>query len=84
MPKHASLSLRGIAVLCLIALAGCAGNQVSRSGEKIAAGTAVGAVTGTAITVATGGCVPCGAAIGGAAGAGAGYFYHWLNRTPGR
>jgi len=71
-----------LAILCLLALGAC--QSTSLAGERIAVGTAVGATAGTVATVATGGCIPCGAAIGAGAGAGAGYVYHFFNRTPGR
>ena len=74
--------LRVCAVLGLLSLGACSG--MSTSGQRILVGTAIGAAAGTAATVATAGCVPCGIAIGAGAGAGAGYIYHFFNRTPGR
>lgn len=70
------------AVMCLLSLGGC--STFSTAGERITVGTAVGATTGTVATVMTGGCIPCGAAIGAGAGAGAGYIYHFFNRQRGR
>lgn len=61
--------------LCLIilaALAGCA--DMSRQEQRVVSGAAAGTAIGAAGTVLTGGCVACGAAIGGAVGAGTGYI----------
>ena len=60
-----------ILVLGLFAVTGCAdmSNQQQRMLTGAAAGTAVGALG----TVMLGGCVACGAAIGGVVGTGAGY-----------
>lgn len=74
----------GLVLLCLMALGACSTTESGHTGTNIVVGTAIGAVTGTAATVLTGGCIPCGAAIGGASGAGAGYIYDWANRVPGR
>jgi len=46
---------------------------MSTQSQRILSGGAIGAASGTAITVITGGCVACGAAVGGAVGAGVGY-----------
>lgn len=62
---------KAVLVLGLIGLTGCS-NLTPREQRMVtgaAAGTAVGAL-GTAMT---GGCVACGAAIGGVAGTGIGY-----------
>jgi osmotically inducible lipoprotein OsmB len=74
----------GLAALCLMTLGACSTAESGHTENNIIIGTAVGATTGTVATVVTGGCIPCGAAIGGASGAGAGYVYDWLNRQPGR
>jgi len=71
-------SLKAIAVLGLIALASCSGmnDTQQRTLSGGAAGTAIGAVG----TVMTGGCVACGAAIGGAVGAAGGYVYDQVQK----
>ena len=48
-------------------------DRLSTQSQRILSGGAIGAASGTAITVITGGCVACGAAVGGAVGAGVGY-----------
>jgi hypothetical protein len=75
----------GVALLSLFSLGACGTTTGAASARNILIPTAVGAATGTVVTVATAGCIPCGAAIGGAAGAGVGLIYDRLdNRTPGR
>jgi osmotically inducible lipoprotein OsmB len=69
-----------VLVLGLVALTGCSDltPQEQRMLTGAAAGTAVGAVG----TVMMGGCVACGAAIGGAAGTGVGYVMDQLHPEP--
>jgi osmotically inducible lipoprotein OsmB len=55
----------------MMALTACSG--MSDTQQRTVSGGAIGATVGTVGTVMTGGCLPCGAAIGGAVGAGAGY-----------
>ncbi len=59
------------AVALALALGGCA--NMNNTQQRTLSGGAIGAAGGAALTVLTGGCVWCGAAIGGAVGAGAGY-----------
>ena len=54
-----------------LGLAGCSG--MNQTQQKMLSGGAIGAAGGAAITALTGGCIWCGAAIGGAAGTAAGY-----------
>ena len=49
--------------------------------QKMLSGGAIGAVVGTVGTVITGGCIPCGTAIGGAVGVGAGYLIDQLDKN---
>ncbi len=60
-----------ICILGVLAITGCA--DMSRQEQRIVSGAAAGTAIGAAGTVLTGGCVACGAAIGGAVGAGTGY-----------
>lgn len=48
-------------------------SNMNSTEQSVLSGGAIGATVGTVGTLATGGCVACGAAIGGAVGAGAGY-----------
>ena len=59
------------ATLLLPLLAGC--SNLNHTEQRVLSGAAIGAGTGAAATVLTGGCIGCGAAIGGAVGAGSGY-----------
>jgi len=56
-----------------LALAGCSG--MSTTEQRVLSGGAIGAGVGVVGTVVTGGCVACGAVVGGAAGAAGGYIY---------
>ena len=59
------------ALVLSLGLAGCSG--MNETQQKMLSGGAIGAAGGAAITALTGGCIWCGAAIGGAAGTAAGY-----------
>ena len=61
----------GVIGLCLLSLTSCA--DMSPIQEKTLTGAAIGTAAGAVGTVITGGCFACGAAIGGAVGAGTGY-----------
>lgn len=62
----------------LLTLASCTGMDDTQ--QRVLSGGAAGAAIGTVGTVMTGGCVPCGAAIGGAAGAGTGYVLDQMDK----
>lgn len=62
-----------ILIASMLALSGCAG--MNDTEQRTLSGGAIGAGVGAVGTALTGGCVSCGAAIGGAVGAGAGYLY---------
>ena len=74
-----------IAAIALLGLTSCAGMDDTQ--QKMLSGGAAGAVIGTVGIAITGGCIPCGTAIGGVVGAGAGYLLEALDRntksTPG-
>jgi hypothetical protein len=64
----------GLALIALVSVtSGCA--NMNHTQQRMLSGSAIGAGVGAVGTVMTGGCVSCGAAIGAAAGAGAGYIY---------
>jgi len=71
----------GRTVLCasLLAMAGCA--NMDSQDQRMLSGGAAGTVIGAAGTVLTGGCVACGAAIGGAVGVGAGYVIDKMDKN---
>lgn len=56
----------------LLPMAAC--SDMTKTQQRTVSGGAIGATVGTVGTVMTGGCIACGAAIGGAVGAGAGYL----------
>lgn len=63
----------------LLALTAC--TNMNNTEQRTLSGGAAGAVVGTVGTVMTGGCVPCGAAIGGAVGAGTGYVIDQVEKN---
>ncbi len=73
-----SVSRFGLACIAVVALAGC--SNLSQTQQRTLSGGAIGAGVGTATTLVTGGCVSCGAAIGGVAGAAGGYIYDQVER----
>jgi osmotically inducible lipoprotein OsmB len=70
------------AVLGLLTLGAC--GTLTPSQQDTMAGTVAGAAAGTMSTVILGGCLPCGAAIGGAVGAGTGYAINQINKQIGQ
>jgi len=67
-----------LAVLALVSLTACSG--MNKTEQRVLSGAAIGAGVGTVGTAMTGGCVSCGAAIGTAVGAGAGYVVDHYNK----
>lgn len=59
-------------VLALVAVTGC--SDLTPREQRLLTGGAAGTTMGALTTTLTGGCIACGAAIGGVAGAGAGYI----------
>jgi len=76
-----SLKLLGKSVLVvgLLAMTGCA--DMTNQQQRMVSGGAAGAAIGAVGTVMTGGCVACGAAIGGAVGVGAGYVMDKIEKN---
>lgn len=68
----------GIVVISLFTLAAC--DNMNSTQQRMLSGGAAGAAIGAAGTVMTGGCVACGAAIGGAVGTGAGYVIDKMDK----
>lgn len=66
-----------LAAVMLSGLVAC--DNMSRGEQRVLSGAAIGTGVGVAGAAVTGGCVSCGAAIGAAAGAGAGYIIHRNN-----
>jgi len=68
----------GLLSLCLIGVGAC--SNLSDTQQRLLSGGAIGTTVGVIGTAATGGCIACGAAIGGAVGAGAGYAYDYFDK----
>jgi len=66
-----------IALLVLL-VAGC--SNMNSTEQRTLSGGAIGAGVGAVGTALTGGCVACGAAIGGAVGAGSGFLYDQVKK----
>jgi osmotically inducible lipoprotein OsmB len=69
----------GIALLCMLALGAC--DNMNSTQQRMVSGGAAGAAVGAVGTVMTGGCVACGAVIGGAVGTGAGYVIDKMDKN---
>jgi hypothetical protein len=69
MKAFATVSL----LVAALGLGAC--SNLNTTQERMLSGGAIGAGVGAVGTAVTGGCVTCGAAIGGAVGAGTGYLY---------
>jgi len=63
-----------------LSLGACAGMNATE--QRTLSGSAIGAATGAVVTVATGGCIICGTAIGAGAGALGGFIYDRVNPAP--
>ncbi len=70
-----------LALTGALALGACSGMNTTE--QRTLSGSAIGAVGGTVITAATGGCIICGAAIGAGVGALGGFIYDRANPTYG-
>jgi hypothetical protein len=84
MTQTQSLSILRASVMAvaLLGLTACTG--MNDTEQRTLTGGAGGAVIGTVGTVVTGGCIPCGAAIGGAVGAAGGYVYDQVEKSNGK
>ena len=67
-----------LAAMALVCLTACSG--MNKTEQRMLSGAAIGAGVGTVGTAMTGGCVSCGAALGTAVGAGAGYVVDRYNK----
>ncbi len=76
MRKHSVI----FSAIVVLLLSGC--SNMSDTQQRVLSGAGVGVASGAVVTVLTGGCVECGAAIGGAVGAAAGYVVDIVNKNP--
>ena len=72
--------LRRAAVITLLLGVSACSNMDDQQ-QKMVSGGAAGAVIGTVGTVMTGGCIPCGTAIGAAVGTAGGYVMHQMDKN---
>jgi hypothetical protein len=79
MNQTVSRAGKVIALMGLLALASCA--DMDEEQQKMLSGGAIGAVVGTVGIAITGGCIPCGTAIGGAVGVAAGYLIDQIDKN---
>jgi hypothetical protein len=74
---------RHLTILPLLALSfslvACTGMNTTQ--QRTLSGAGIGAGVGAAGTLLTGGCVACGAAVGGVVGAGGGYVYDQMKKN---
>lgn len=70
-------ALAGFAVIA--ALSGC--SSMDQTQQRMVSGGAIGATVGTVGIALTGGCIPCGTAIGGAVGVASGYLIDQLDSS---
>lgn len=78
MKTASSLVTRSLAIACVLSLAAC--SSMNTTQQRTLSGAGIGAGVGAVGTVMTGGCVTCGAVVGAAVGAGAGYVYDHSRR----
>lgn len=67
-----------VALVALLATTAC--SNMSTTQQRTVSGGAMGAGVGVVGTALTGGCIYCGALIGGAVGAGGGYLYDQVKK----
>ena len=79
MSSVRSLAQRSVLVVAILGLGAC--SNLDETQQKMLSGGAAGAAIGAVGTVITGGCVACGAAIGGVVGAGTGYVLDKMDKN---
>lgn len=70
-------SRTALLLVCLASLGAC--SNLTPKEQRMLSGAAIGTTAGALGTALTGGCVACGAAVGGAVGAGSGYAYDYFS-----
>ncbi|MDD3182436.1 MAG: hypothetical protein PHD48_06515 [Alphaproteobacteria bacterium] len=77
IPSTKNKAILAFSLVCLLGLGAC--SDLSTQQQRLLTGGAIGATAGALSIALTGGCVACGAAIGGAVGAGTGYLYDYID-----
>jgi osmotically inducible lipoprotein OsmB len=67
-----------VAIVVLLGMTSC--SDMNSTQQRTLSGGGIGAGVGAVGTVLTGGCVWCGAVVGGAVGAGGGYLYDQVKK----
>ncbi len=80
LPLPTAIRKSGLTLACVALLSLGACSDLSTTQQRTLTGGAIGATAGAVGIALTGGCVACGAAIGGAVGAGSGYLYDYLDK----
>lgn len=75
IPKRLGLLAMTVATLSLGAC-----SNLNTTQQRTLSGGAIGAGTGAVVTAVSGGCVSCGAVVGGAVGAAGGLIYDQMNK----
>ena len=78
MTRTQSTMRAGALLIGVLALTAC--DNMNSTQQRMVSGGAAGAAIGAVGTVMTGGCIACGAAIGGAVGTGAGYVIDQMDK----
>lgn len=77
LPSATRKSATALVLVCMLGLGAC--SDLSTTQQRTLTGGAIGATAGAVTIALTGGCVACGAALGGAVGAGTGYLYDYID-----
>jgi len=77
LPRYPKIIIPLLLVGALV-LGGC--ENMDAQSQRVLSGGTIGAAAGATVTVVTGGCVACGAAGGGAVGAGVGYVVDQMEK----
>lgn len=78
LPTFMHQGALALALVALLGLGAC--SELNTTQQRVLSGGAIGATAGAVGIALTGGCVACGAAIGGAVGAGTGYLYDYIDK----
>lgn len=68
----------GVLALSILSLGAC--SSMTQTQQSVLSGAAIGTAVGAVGTVMTGGCIACGAAVGGVVGAGTGYVVDQIRK----
>ncbi|MFY9288639.1 MAG: hypothetical protein WAO98_09085 [Alphaproteobacteria bacterium] len=78
MAQFSHFARTSCVAVALLALTSC--SNLDDTQQRMVSGGAAGMALGTVGTLVTGGCIPCGTAIGGAVGVGTGYLLGTMDK----